>query len=569
MMFDRSMPGPDALRGLSDAALITGIQDWARATAAADARRLAGIAELVARRCTDEHPDWACDDWDAWPPKSPAPLTVGHGRASGQMDLAVTLRDRLPHIGALFLAGDLPTRTVDTITRRTALVTDPDALAALDTHLAEQAVHWGPLSQYKLEQAVDAAVQRHDPAAVRRTRYTTRGRDFTIGDPNDTTGTTSVWGRLSTHDAALLQTAVNALVHSVCDDDPRTQAQRRADAFGALAVHATALACQCGNPACPADTGPDRVATRFLIHILADADALAAQPDPLLHGNDDGDDDDGDGDGDEMTVMVATVMATTATADPMHPRDPTDPSGRSRQRQPQARPHRPNRSRVRQPAPASDTATATGRTSTPATPAPCGSRADPRHARRSGTRPTAGRTDRPRRHSHLHRCPRHRPRNPLPPLTETRHLRPQPGPHLPPPRLRPPRGPRRHRPHHRLARRTDPPVEHQVLLPQTPPRQNLLARLDRPTTPRRHPPRHHPHRTHLHHQTRSSPTLPGLEHHHRTTTPTTATHPTHHRAHPDDAQTQTNPRQSRAHRINAERALNNTEVAEHNIPPPF
>ena len=253
----------------------------------------------MARRCTDEHPDWACDDWDACAAEISCALTVGHGRASGQMDLAVTLRDRLPHIGALFLAGDLPTRTVDTITRRTALVTDHDALAALDTHLAEQAVHWGPLSQYKLEQAVDAAVQRHDPAAVRRTRYTTRGRDFTIGDPNDATGTTSVWGRLSTHDAALLQAAVNALVHSVCDDDPRTQAQRRADAVGALAVHATALACQCGNPACPADTGPDRVATRFLIHILADADALAAQPDPLLHGNDDGDDGDGDGDGDD------------------------------------------------------------------------------------------------------------------------------------------------------------------------------------------------------------------------------------------------------------------------------
>ena len=321
------MPGPDALRGLSDAALITGIQDWARATAAADARRLAGIAELVARRCTDEHPDWACDDWDACAAELSCALTVGHGRASGQMDLAVTLRDRLPHIGALFLAGDLPTRTVDTITRRTALVTDHDALAALDTHLAEQAVHWGPLSQYKLEQAVDAAVQRHDPAAVRRTRYTTRGRDFTIGDPNDTTGTTSVWGRLSTHDAALLQAAVNALVHSVCDDDPRTQAQRRADAFGALAVHATALACQCGNPACPADTGPDRVAARFLIHILADADALAAHTRP-------------------------TATPTTASEGPRrpHPRHPG----------PQARNPQPARSPTPHPSPA-----ATRRTQNP------------------------------------------------------------------------------------------------------------------------------------------------------------------------------------------------------------
>ena len=355
-MFDRSMPGPDALRGLSDAALITGIQDWARATAAADARRLAGIAELVARRCTDEHPDWACDDWDACAAELSCALTVGHGRASGQMDLAVTLRDRLPHIGALFLAGDLPTRTVDTITRRTALVTDHDALAALDTHLAEQAVHWGPLSQYKLEQAVDAAVQRHDPAAVRRTRYTTRGRDFTIGDPNDATGTTSVWGRLSTHDAALLQAAVNALVHSVCDDDPRTQAQRRADAFGALAVHATALACQCGNPRLPRRHRP-RPGRHPLPHPhprRRRRPGRPARPTPTrrrstattmtatVDGDDDGDDGDGDG-------------ATTATADPMHPGDPRTPSGRSRQRQPQARPHRPNRpnrSRVRQPAPA-------------------------------------------------------------------------------------------------------------------------------------------------------------------------------------------------------------------------
>ena len=50
------------------------------------------------------------------------------------------------------------------------------------------------------------------------------------------------------------------------------------------------------------------------------------------------------------------------------------------------------------------------------------------------------------------------------------------------------------------------------------------------------------------------------------TTPTTATHPTptHHRAHPDDAQTQTNPRLPDQHR-----ALNNAHVTEHNIPPPF
>ena len=198
----------------------------------------------MARRCTDEHPDWACDDWDACAAEISCALTVGHGRASGQMDLAVTLRDRLPHIGALFLAGDLPTRTVDTITRRTALVTDHDALAALDTHLAERSRRTGdPCRNDKLRTgAVDAAVQRHDPAAVRRTRYTTRGRDFTIGDPNDATGTTSVWGRLSTARRRPPPDRAST-PWSTPSATTTTRATPRRDAFGtALAVHATALA---------------------------------------------------------------------------------------------------------------------------------------------------------------------------------------------------------------------------------------------------------------------------------------------------------------------------------------
>jgi hypothetical protein len=291
-MFDIAMPGPDTLCGLSDAELVDGIVDWSRATAAAEARKSAAIAELVRRRVKDEHPDWACDDWDACAAELSCALTVSHGRASSQMDLAITLRDRFPQLGALFLAGELSSRTVETIARRTDLVTDDEALAALDTTITAAAVHWGPLSQYKLELAIDAAVQRHDPHAVRRARDAARGRDFTVGDPHDLTGTTSVWGRLSTPDAALLRQAVAALANSVCDDDPRTRAQRRADALGALAARATRLPCRCGNPACPAGaTGDDPVAARFVIHILADPDVQCAAADPEHHGGIDFDDD--------------------------------------------------------------------------------------------------------------------------------------------------------------------------------------------------------------------------------------------------------------------------------------
>lgn len=197
-MFDAQWLGPPALRELDDAALVGAVGDWTRASAAAEAHALAAIAELVRRRCIDEHPDWACDDWDACAAELSCALTVGHGRACRQLDLAVTLRDRLPNVGALFLAGILGSRIVTAIAARTALVTDGDALRQVDKLIADQAVRWGVLSQYKLEQAVDAAVDRIDPGAVGRTCSASRDRDFTVGDANDTTGITSVWGRLST-----------------------------------------------------------------------------------------------------------------------------------------------------------------------------------------------------------------------------------------------------------------------------------------------------------------------------------------------------------------------------------
>lgn len=211
------------LRGLSDADLATGIGDWARAAAAAEAAKSAAIAELVRRRCVDEHPDWACDDWDACAAELSCILTVTHRNASGLMRLAITLRDRLPKLAALFLDGRVSARNVNTIAWRTSLVEDPAALDAIDTDIAGAASRWGRLSQQKLERAVDAAVARRDRAAVHRTRTGMRSRDFTIGDADDITGLTSVWGSLSSADAALLGEAVAELVESVCADDPRTR----------------------------------------------------------------------------------------------------------------------------------------------------------------------------------------------------------------------------------------------------------------------------------------------------------------------------------------------------------
>jgi hypothetical protein len=84
-------------------------------------------------------------------------------------------------------------------------------------------------------------------------------------------------------DAAVLDRRLMDMVNGVCDEDPRTIAQRRADALGALAAGADRLACTCGNADCPS-AGSDGRAANVVIHVVAEAAALDAQPDPRMSG---------------------------------------------------------------------------------------------------------------------------------------------------------------------------------------------------------------------------------------------------------------------------------------------
>lgn len=271
-------------RDVDDADVVAAIEHWAVAEAAAAAHRLAAIAEL-ADRCErrDEGTQWACDGWDAAAAEISAALRISHGRALTQMETARLLRQRLPAVAALFLAGRIHPRVVEAITWRTALVRDPEAMAIIDSAVAALAGTWTALSQYKLEQAIDTLVDRHDPGAVRRSRTSARSRDVTIGAQNHEAGTAALWGRLFATDAVVLERRLNQMARGVCDDDPRTLGQRRADALGALAAGAQSLSCQCGDPDCPA-AGPDARAASVVIHVLADTDALAARPDPQMSG---------------------------------------------------------------------------------------------------------------------------------------------------------------------------------------------------------------------------------------------------------------------------------------------
>ena len=286
-MFDTAFPGIAELAEADDSLVVAAITGWAQIEAAASARRLAAIAELVARRVDggSVRAHWACDDWDATAAEVAAALNVSHGKASAQMHLGEALRERLPRVAAAFADGVLGAAVVAMIAWHTTLINDPDALALVDAALAKDALDYGALSVTKTGQAIDAIVDEHDPGALRRTRATARSRDLVIDKADSQTGTTALWGRLYAADAELLDRRLMAMAHQLCDDDPRTIAQRRADALGVLAAGGDRLACGCGAGDCPAahtTGGPNRVT----IHVVTDQAALASSPDAHHNGED-------------------------------------------------------------------------------------------------------------------------------------------------------------------------------------------------------------------------------------------------------------------------------------------
>ena len=224
--------------GLDESALIASVEQSAREEAQAGARKLAAIAQLAHLSVTDdqEHDHWVYDSWAAAASEIGAALNIGHKRASGQMRIAVALRDRLPRIAALYLQGRLSARLISEITWRSRLVEDSELLALLDAALADKAQRWGPLSDERLTRAIDAVINRYDRDAVTRAKQVVKTRDFHIGTLQDPDALVTVWGQLLGCDAAALSARITAMLNGICDDDPRTIGERRSCAVGVSAA---------------------------------------------------------------------------------------------------------------------------------------------------------------------------------------------------------------------------------------------------------------------------------------------------------------------------------------------
>ena len=254
--------------GVSEVDLIDVMGEASRDESTAIAQRLAAVGELYARRAVEwaERNLWCADPVDAVAAEVSAAQNISHARAVGQVHYARTLRERLPALATVFATGVIDFRMVLTIIARTDNV-DDEVMAALDEALGRHAEKWMKLSRPKLRDRIDLWVAKFDPAGVRIPPKVEDNRYVEVGETS--AGMAGIWANVHATDAAALDQRLDALAATVCEHDPRTKEQRRADATGALARGEAQLACQCGTAECPA-TAEHAAAAAAVIHVLAE-----------------------------------------------------------------------------------------------------------------------------------------------------------------------------------------------------------------------------------------------------------------------------------------------------------
>lgn len=246
----------------------------ARAESQATARRLNAVADLMKLRYRQHGPrsEWAADAWDEISAELAAALRISRALASRYMSDAEILRERLPKVGECLASGDINYAMFNVIATRTALITDEKALAAVDDEIAVRAPRWPSLTRGRLSMRVDAIVARVDRDAIRRADREVKDRYLNVSP--SLSGIAEVYGNVFASTAQALDRRLNQLAGTVCDADPRTTAQRRADALTALVAGADRMRCTCGGPDCPRaqDSLRDR---NVVIHVVADQGGVA------------------------------------------------------------------------------------------------------------------------------------------------------------------------------------------------------------------------------------------------------------------------------------------------------
>ncbi len=257
--------------GLAPTELVVAIADSQRQESMLMARRMAAVAELLAQRTEeviDEDPDpgfMIVTGFHRTTAEIAAAMNLSPTAASFVVSHADALKERLPKVAEVLATGDTDWRTVQLIITRTELVGD-SVIGRLDSNLACRISKWHCWSRRRIINAIDATVRGLDPDAIRERirREDKRHVDvIALGD-----GTAKIDGIVAADAAVAFDRRLDELATAVCRDDPRSIANRRADAMKAMA-EGRRLACECGADDCPNRSDATDSPTRMVINVIA------------------------------------------------------------------------------------------------------------------------------------------------------------------------------------------------------------------------------------------------------------------------------------------------------------
>jgi hypothetical protein len=273
-MFDMAMPDT----------LVREVEECHRGESRLIARRMAAVAALLVYRTGEAEDAPSADPGYALitgfartAAEVAAAMNLAPLTASTMVGHAEVLDTRLPAVAGLLAEGRIDWQTAHLVITRTELV-DGAVMAGLDREIADRIASWSSWSRRRVINAVDAAVARLDPEAVkeRRVAADTARHVSVTAQPN---GNAALRGSLPAPAAVVVDKRLTEIATATCPQDPRTLDQRRADALLALA-EGHALACQCARTDCPNRLDPEAQSrSRFVINVVADQATVSGASD--------------------------------------------------------------------------------------------------------------------------------------------------------------------------------------------------------------------------------------------------------------------------------------------------
>src|SRR5262245_9648708 len=225
--------GPD---NLDDFDLVEAVAAWERIAAFAHAHQVQALAALVSRPVFARLSSLrdGLDPVRGAALEVSARLRVSIREAEQRLDLALTMATERTATLAALEAGRVDYWRAKTLTDGLAVLEDPATAARVEQDLLQVA---GGLSRAGLRTRVAKAVAVADPAAAEgRHARAVEDRQVRCRPEPDAMGST--WALLSGYDTATLDRVLDAAADGIRHahpDDPRTHAQRRADALAHLA----------------------------------------------------------------------------------------------------------------------------------------------------------------------------------------------------------------------------------------------------------------------------------------------------------------------------------------------